>query len=280
MADTASELDVTITAATDPVIAGETELFTVNWGNTGNQNTTGAVVVAKIPKDTTLEGTPSNGGVQVGDTVQWNVGALAAGGGDVGTFTVRTVSPLNNGSRLTSVADISADDGLPKSDSDDFMVSSSPIWVKAKLPDRSSVTPGEFVNFAVAFVKLGNENATNVVVVDNLPPGLQVDSAGQSGTVDTAANTATWSLGTVAPNTPVTLTVRARVLAANTALINTATVSSTELPDVVVSGSLLSGAQPPIPLLPNDVLKGLLILAMLGIAGAYYRRRKYASQLP
>ncbi len=281
VADTASvvershtELEVDITATADPIPAGDTETFTVNWGNIGNQDTTNAVITASIPPDSDLEGTPSSGGTRVGRTVQWSVADLDAGDTGSATFTVRTVAPLNNGTRLTSVADISADDGLPDSDSDDFMVSSTPIWAKAKLPDQSSVVPGKFVNFAVAIVNLGNENATNVVVVDDLPPGLRVDSAGQSGVVDTAANTVTWNLGTVAPGNPVTLTVRARVLAADTTLTNTATVSSSELPDVIVTGSLTSGANPPVPVLPRDGYLWLLLASMWLLAWRHWLRSR------
>ena len=269
-----TELEVDITATADPIPAGDTETFTVNWGNIGNQDTTNAVITASIPPDSDLEGTPSNGGTRVGRTVQWSVADLDAGDSGSATFTVRTVAPLNNGIRLTSVADISADDGLPKSASDDFMVSSSPIWVKAKTPDATSLVPGDFVNFDIDLINLGNESATQVSVVDNLPPGLQVDSAGQSGVVDTAANTVTWTLGTVAPNAPVTLTVRARVLAADTTLINTATVSSFELPDVIVTGSLNSGDQPPIPVLPRDIYLWLLLTAMGLMAWRYQLRSR------
>ncbi|MCH1491502.1 MAG: DUF11 domain-containing protein, partial [Luminiphilus sp.] len=267
-----TELDVEITAAADPIQAGDTETLTVNWGNIGNQDTTNAVITASIPPDSDLEGTPTSGGTRVGRTVQWSVADLNAGDTGSATFTVRTVAPLNNGTRLTSVADISADDGLPDSDSDDFMVSSSPIWIKAKTPDATSLVPGNFVTFDIDLINLGNENATQVSVVDNLPPGLKVDSAGQSGVVDTTANTVTWTLGTVAPNAPVTLTVRARVLAANTTLVNTATVSSFELPDVVVTGSLRSGAQPPVPVLPRDIYLWLLLAAMGLIAWRYQLR--------
>ena len=136
------------------------------------------------------------------------------------------------------------------------------------------MVPGKFVNFAVAIVNLGNENAPNVVVVDDLPPGLRVDSAGQSGVVDTTANTVTWNLGTVAPNNPVTLTVRARVLAADTTLTNTATVSSSELPDVIVTGSLTSGANPPVPVLPRDGYLWLLLASMWLLAWRYWLRSR------
>ena len=128
VADTASvvershtELEVDITATADPIPAGDTETFTVNWGNIGNQDTTNAVI-ASIPRIPTWRARPAwrHPG---GRTVQWSVADLDAGDTGSATFTVRTVAPLNNGTRLTSVADISADDGLPKSDSDDFMVS-------------------------------------------------------------------------------------------------------------------------------------------------------------
>lgn len=266
-----TELEVAITAAADPIQAGDTETFTVNWGNIGNQDTTNAVITASIPPDSDLEGTPSNGGTRVGRTVQWSVADLGAGDSGSATFMVRTVAPLNNGTRLTSVADLTADTGLPDSDADTFTVASSPIWIKAKIPDQSEVDPGGFVNFDINIENRGNTNATGVTVVDTLPPGLRVQSAGQSGVVDASANTVTWTLGTVLPNVPVTLSVRARVLAASSTLINTATVSSAELPDVTVRGSLRSGAQTPVPVMPGNVYLWLLMTAMFLLTW-YYRK--------
>ena len=67
---------------------------------------------------------------------------------------------------------------------------------------------------------------------------------------------------------PITLGLRARVVAANAALTNTATVSSNELGDVSASATVTSGnsAPTPIPALPNvlwlfAIVLGLMLLA-------------------
>lgn len=70
------------------------------------------------------------------------------------------------------------------------------------------VRPGDVLSYTLPFQNFASTPLTNVVVTDVLPPGLQLVSAqisgnpaGTSTTLDTANNTVTFKLGTVAANT-------------------------------------------------------------------------------
>ncbi|CAN0586258.1 unnamed protein product, partial [Ectocarpus sp. 12 AP-2014] len=66
-----TELDVAITAATDPIAPGDQETLQVTWANAGNQNATNAVVSATIPPGSSFV-SATGGGTQVGNEVRWS----------------------------------------------------------------------------------------------------------------------------------------------------------------------------------------------------------------
>ncbi|MEP1594444.1 MAG: hypothetical protein ABJK20_07725, partial [Halieaceae bacterium] len=201
-----TELVVTISAGQDPVASGTQEVFTVTWANTGNQDTTNALVTATLPSDTVYTpASATNGGNFDSSTglITWAVGSLPAGVTGTATFAVDVNAPLLDGTVLKSVASITADEGLPKSQSAPFMVSSSPVWVVSKSTQSAAAGSGGLVTFNITLQNLGNEQATGVVVTDTMPAGLKLVSADNGAIVDTATNTATWNIGTVAPGAPV-----------------------------------------------------------------------------
>ena len=92
-------------AANDPVKVGDRQLLTVTWANSGNQDTTNAVVKATVPADTTFD-VAGSGGTLSGNEVTWAVGNLAAGDVGQATFEVLVASTAVDGEQLKSVADI------------------------------------------------------------------------------------------------------------------------------------------------------------------------------
>ena len=122
-----TELDVTIEAATDPIKVGERQVLTVTWANNGNQDTTNAVVQATVPGDTTFD-VAGSGGAFAGNEVTWTVGNLAAGARGQATFEVLVAATAQDGEQLKSVADITANDGLPDTDEAVFIVDDDSSW--------------------------------------------------------------------------------------------------------------------------------------------------------
>lgn len=90
--------------------------------------------------------------------------------------------------------------------------------------DSNTPSLGETLTLTVTVSNGGPHEATNVVVDDQLPPGLlYLTSSATQGTYH--SETGTWDIGTLSPNTKVTLTLEARVNTTET-VTNTATVTS------------------------------------------------------
>ena len=64
------------------------------------------------------------------------------------------------------------------------------------------------VTYAITITNLGDGNAVNVVLVDNLPAGVTITGNPDGGTV--SGNTVTWDLGNVAAGASVTVSVTVR----------------------------------------------------------------------
>jgi uncharacterized repeat protein (TIGR01451 family) len=113
-------LDVTITPDQPTHRAGEAVVYTVTWANNGNNEVTGALVEAWLPPGTTYQSATNGGGLSqdlsLAPHVEWAVGDLARGATGQATFTVDIGSNVASGTRLASVADITANTGVPDSD--------------------------------------------------------------------------------------------------------------------------------------------------------------------
>ena len=92
----------------------------------------------------------------------------------------------------------------------------------------SDPTPnvGDVITFTVTLTNAGPDDATNVTLTDLLPAGLAFVSAVPSQGLYQSA-TGTWLVGTVAPGSPQTLTINARVVSP-AAQTNTATISGSD----------------------------------------------------
>ena len=247
-------------------------MLTVAWTNTGNQDTTNALVTATVPPDTGFVSATGGGSFDGTGLVTFNVGNLPAGASGSATITLNVASPLANGTVLKSIASIRADNGLPDSDSVPFMVSSTPVIVASKSVSAARVDSGGTVVFTIALKNFGSTAATGVSVTDALPAGLQVLRADSGGTVDKAANRAVWNVGAIAAGAAsANLTLTAQVQAANRSLTNIAEIASAELPALAVRSTVEAGEAQPVPVLPGPMLY-LLAMAMLFLTAAFLRR--------
>ena len=272
------ELDVKLFGSPSPVPAGGRVSFNLLYENLGNQNATNVTVTASIPANTTyVAGSATNGGVASGSTVTWSGLSLAAiTGGQVG-FEVDVAAVIGNGTSLTSNATITAAVGLPDSDTASVVVSSAPVLITSKSVDAHEVSPGDVVTYTITVENIGTENATNLTITDQLPAGLQLLTAEPSGTVDSATNTASWTLANLNVGSPPTaVTATAKVLAANTVITNTATVSGGTGPDQQITNpqsNISSGPATPksIPVM-SSWLRYLMVILLLLVAMVYLRR--------
>src|SRR5262249_27226281 len=91
----------------------------------------------------------------------------------------------------------------------------------------SNPTPnvGDTITYTITLTDNGPDPATNVTVQDTLPAGVAFVSATPAGSYD--SNTGVWTVATVTPGAPQTLTITATVQSPNPGA-NTASVSHSD----------------------------------------------------
>ena len=113
----------------DPVAEGSTLVYTVIYGNVGNENATGVSVVETYPPQVTF--VAADPPPSLGNTV-WNVGPLDAGVTGTIVITVEVDAPLPNDTVLTNTVTIAGNEAPPLSVDETTLVQAptpAPEWI-------------------------------------------------------------------------------------------------------------------------------------------------------
>ena len=104
--------------------------------------------------------------------------------------------------------------------------------------DKSKPSVGDLVNFKITVANNGPSPATSVVLTTALPTGVTFVSAtpGQ-GAYD--KDTGIWTVGTVYPGGPITLTIKVKVVEPTEQIV-TAAITNSDMPDPVVENNAAS----------------------------------------
>jgi uncharacterized repeat protein (TIGR01451 family) len=192
---------------------GDTVTFTVTVTNLGPDPATGVVITDQVPTGLMiLAATPSVGTIDAA-TGRWLIGAMPVGFSATLVLSARVLTP---GTQTNLAIKTGGDqvDPDPSNNSSSATISSSVIaeviadvGVLKIVPVRG-VRATEGVTFRIIVLNHGPSPATGVVVVDRLPDGLTFLSADPGvGTYDPV--TGEWTIGDLAVNAPVVLTLRA-----------------------------------------------------------------------
>jgi uncharacterized repeat protein (TIGR01451 family) len=197
--------------------------------------------------------------------------------GATATFTlVTTISPSASGSFINSAAVSTSDSDTTSSNSTDpaapIIVASADLSITKTTP-ATQTTTGSTITYTITVTNNGPDAATNVVVSDNLPTGLQYVSAIPSQGSCAGTDPFTCSLGTINNGAFATITLQALVTATSGTVTNTATVTadtddgtpgnnSGTSPSTPVTPASAGGAN--IPTMSEWAL--LALAAMLGLA--------------
>ncbi len=232
--------------APDPVTAGENLVYTINYEVTGNAPATDVVIEDALPAHTSFV-SASNGGVENGGVVTWNLGTLLPPSSGSVTLTVKPDRSLPTGSVITNSATISGKEGPTATAETSTDVIGIPILELSKTASVAGpVILGDVYSYELCYQNAGGESALDTVLVDDLPGNVDyVDGTVTGGGVYDAANhRLSWNLGTLTPgsNACVSFDVKvARTIAslnaasgevipykvwANLTLLNTATISA------------------------------------------------------
>ncbi len=245
------DLQITKTDNVDPVNRGAQLTYTLTVTNAGPSGATNVEVVDTLPTGVTFAsstgGTVTSGGA-VGSTgpVTFDLGAMASGATQTITIVVNVAA--NAPASISNTAIVRSTESTAGFDRDTTNnTATAPTATQSaidlavvKTASAATVKPGQALVYTIVVTNNGPSDATLVSLADNIPDGIQINSATSTvGTVtipasaiDTTASNAddlTLNIGNLANAASVTITVNATVLPGTTGTItNTANVSTTD----------------------------------------------------
>jgi uncharacterized repeat protein (TIGR01451 family) len=231
-------LSVSMIADRNPAPVGLNFNYKATITNAGNASSTNTVLTDVLPSQVTFTAVSSTQGTcayaSATRTVTCNVGSIPAG---VGVVVSITVKPREEGT-LNDTANITASQWDPATGNSSASVNGIPAQkiVDLSVSKTDSVDPifvGDNTVYTMVVKNSNTEiNATGVTLSDSLPSGMTFVSATTSqGSLITppvgSTGIVTASIGTMAPNANVTVTVTAKGTVAGVQ-INSANVSGNE----------------------------------------------------
>ena len=240
--------DKTVDAAT--AHEGDTLTYTMTVGNTGTADANNVTATETLPAGvTSVSATASTGTFNAANGL-WTVGTVAVGATETLTVTA-TVNTGTEGSTLVDRFAVSPPPGVgppqvenPCSDdpaqscasTDILPPPGSPELVQSKSVDQTTAVPGDTLTYTMGVANDGTADATGVTAADTLPAGVTFVAATTNGAGTYDSATGVWSIGTVAHDASVTLTITATVNAGTAAStqINRFIITSTGIPVIVL----------------------------------------------
>ncbi|MFC1663416.1 hypothetical protein ACFL04_04650, partial [Patescibacteria group bacterium] len=178
-----SEFDVEIDKD-GPLVgeAGEEITYSVDWSTSGNSPIDSLIITDTLPADTVFV-SASDGGVEAGGVITWDLGAQSPGVSGSFTVTVTLAADLLQGDTVTNESEICAEvfesvvqEGLLLICDDDDTTTTivKPILEieKTVVGDAIFYNPGDTVTYSVVVTNVGDATAKNVVMIDTLPAGF------------------------------------------------------------------------------------------------------------
>jgi uncharacterized repeat protein (TIGR01451 family) len=217
------DTDLVITkVAPGSATAGTTATFTLTVSNNG----------AIAADGVTIEETPGAGltfdsaSAPCGGGFPCNIGTLAAGD-SLSVDATFTIAPDATGS-VGNTASLDATTPLYNTGDDasttSTMLGTTADLALAKTASTTTAKVGEEFDYTLEVVNNGPSTATNVVVTDNLPPGVEAVST--TGCQEDPAGVPACTVGSMAPGDTATINIRAEAVGTPGLTTNTASVSS------------------------------------------------------
>lgn len=217
---TPQQADLELTKVVDDANAnvGQEAVFTITVSNQGPNPATNVGVTDQLPSGISyVSSTPSQGSYD-SSTGVWTVGSISSGG----QSTLKLVGRVETPGLKTNMAQVSASDqfdpdSIPnngvESEDDQQSVSIIPPVIDLDLEktiDIAKPNVGQTIRYTLVVNNTGPDDATNVVIADELPTGLNfVGSSASSGSYN--VNTGQWSVGSLANGASATLNIDAVV---------------------------------------------------------------------
>ncbi|MDQ3282017.1 MAG: DUF11 domain-containing protein [Acidobacteriota bacterium] len=280
-----ADLNITNTTGTTNASPGSTIQYTIAIHNSGPDAAASVVMTDTLPAQLLFQSINAPAGFTCNTPAIGANGTISCSGatlanGATATFTlVTTVAPGASSGTLSNSASVSSATADP--DSGDTTSTSSPIALApaattdlsiTKTTPTTSTTTGGSVTYTITVTNNGPSTATNVVVTDALPAGLQYVSAVPSQGSCSGTTTVTCSLGTLNNGANATITLQTLVTSTGGSISNSASVSATEGDSLAGNNTATSrttnvaepSATAAVPTLSEWAL--IALAAMLGLA--------------
>ena len=195
------------------VNANDLVTYRLTIRNDGTATAKNVVVTDKVPAGLILiEQSLSDAQIDAQGTITWSIGNLGANASRTLTFQVR-VPKVESMTKWTNAASVGSDNTDPH-DSNEVTIESEPAKPDVTIRKYEStpqsgrydgtesleVKSGELVTYDMIVTNSGNEDATKVVVTDEVPDGLEFVQAFDGGSYDETNRKITWNVGTLAAN--------------------------------------------------------------------------------
>ena len=197
------------------VLEGDRVTFTVRVLNDGPATATNVDVSDPLPAGFDFVSANPSKGTYTRGTGRWDVGTLENGASATLTL-VATVKPTTGGTTLVNVATAAAlrdqhDDPSNNQASASVTVGRQTADLEVrKTASKVEVRETEEVTFTITVLNKGPDRATDVVVTEHLPPGLNLsDATPEAGAFD--RNSREWRIGRLEPGSLARLRVKATV---------------------------------------------------------------------
>lgn len=197
---------------------GEMATFTITVSNAGPNEATNVEVSDQLPVGISFDSAQASQGNYNAATGIWTIGSI----GSNGQATLNIVGLIESSGAKTNTAQVTASDqfdpdstpnnGVESEDDQDSITVTPPVidLELDKTIDIERVNVGQTVRYTVVVDNQGPDDATGVIVADDLPPGM--DYVGSSATAGSYnPNTGRWIIGSVPAGTSTTLTIDAIV---------------------------------------------------------------------
>ncbi|MBN1318256.1 MAG: DUF11 domain-containing protein, partial [Anaerolineales bacterium] len=189
-----ADLIVTKLASPNPVVAGETLLYTIQVRNDGPSDAANVLVTDTLPAGVTLINYDTSPASIFGNQLTWNLGELAAGE----TATIQLEVEVASWVTQTLTNNVSTSSDTPDPDPENSDLEDTEVVQVADLELTKRATPtayaGQTISYTLEVYNHGPSDASNVRVTDALPAGV---------TFLDASNECSHSNGTVICTTPI-----------------------------------------------------------------------------
>ncbi|MFK7736190.1 MAG: SdrD B-like domain-containing protein [Pirellulaceae bacterium] len=237
------DLVVTKADSIDPVIAGNSLVYTVIVTNNGPSQATNVSLTDTLPAGVTFTSATSTQGTatNAGGVVTADIGALASGASATVTINVgvdsTTTGTINNTASVTATE--TETDTSNNSVTEPTTVNTSVDLALTKTESTDTVATGSALAYTILVTNNGPSTATGVTVTDTLPSELSFDSASTTqGTTTNNGSVVTADVGTLGPGETATVTINTTVIATTDGIItNTASVAAAEAETVTTNNS-------------------------------------------